>query len=128
MTCRQDTFGKHCPYFVRQLEQTQRIGNMTAAFSYHFTKIVLGIAILGNQLLIALCFLKRVKVGTLHILDDGNLKCCPVINVAHNNRNFHQASHLGSSPAAFTGDNFISVIRRMAHHNRLHNSVLTNGL
>jgi butyrate kinase len=70
MTGRKGTIGQHGSHLFRQFQQTQRIGDVAAALADHLAQIVLGIAILRNQLLIALCFFKRIEISTLDILDN----------------------------------------------------------
>jgi hypothetical protein len=124
MAGRQGAFGQHLPHFIGKFQQAQRIGDVAAAFTDDFAQVVLGIAILRNQLLIALRLFKRVEIRTLDIFDNSDLESGPVIDIPHDDRNIHQAGHLSGTPAPFTRDDFVSVVTGAAHHNRLHDSVL----
>ncbi len=54
---------------------------MRSALADDFTKIVLRIAMFGNQLIIAHGFFDRVEIGPLNVFDDGELQRCPIVDV-----------------------------------------------
>ncbi len=100
---------------------------MATAFADNLAKIVLRIAMLGNQLLVAQRFFEWIKIGTLYVLDNREFKRRTIIDVPDDNRNFSKASELRCAPATFAGNNFKAVLLDCAHHDRLHDPVLPNG-
>ena len=78
---------------------------MAAAFADDLTKIVLGIAVLRDQLLIAQSFVERIEIAALDVLDDGDFERGTVIDIANENRDVDQAGELCRTPATFTGNN-----------------------
>ena len=61
------------------LQQPQRVGDVAAALADDPGEIVLGVAELADQLLVAQRLLERVEVGALHVLDDRELERLAVV-------------------------------------------------
>ena len=79
---RQRAVDQHVADHVRQLQQPQRVGDMAAALADHLAEVGLGIAVLVDQLLVALRLFDRVEVGALDVLDDREFERGAVVDVA----------------------------------------------
>ena len=90
MTGRQRSVDQHVADDFRQLQQSQRIGDMAAALADDLAEIGLRVMVLVDQLLIAERLLDRIEVGALHVLDDGKFERHAVIDVADDDRRFGQ--------------------------------------
>ena len=82
---------------------------MAAAFTDDLGNLFLAIAEFFQQSAVALGFFQRVEVGALDILDDRDLQRLGVARLDDDDRDFVQAGALRRAPAAFAGDDFISV-------------------
>ena len=82
---------------------------MAAALADDFAEIVLGIAMLGDQLLIAERLLQRIEIGALDVLDDREFQRRLVVHVTDDDRNFDKARQLRGAPAPFAGDDLVNV-------------------
>ncbi len=94
---------------IRQRLQPQTVGNITAAFADHTGDIVLAVAEIADQRAIAFGFFERIEVRALHILDDRELQRFFVSRFDDDDRDFMQTGTLRRAPAAFAGDDLVSV-------------------
>ncbi|MNV72236.1 hypothetical protein D3C71_1653080 [compost metagenome] len=81
---------------------------------------------LGDKLLITQRFFQRIEIGPLNVFNDCDFERGPVIDVAHDNRHFHQTGKLGSTPAAFTRDDLELAVWQRPRDDRLNYPVLTD--
>ena len=100
---------------------------MAAALADDFAEIVLRIAVFGNQLLVTQRLFQGIEIRSLHILDNGDLKRCLVIDIANDHWNFDQTGKLRRPPAPFTGNDLIAIDRGGANDDRLYDAMLANG-
>ena len=111
---------------IGQRLQPQCIGNVAAALADHAGNVVLAVAEIADQRTVALRLFERIKVGTLHVLDDGKLQGFLVARFDDDDGHFVQAGTLRRAPAPFAGDDLESV-GRAAHrprHDRLNHAAL----
>ena len=99
MAGREPSVGQQVAQLVRQLEQPQRIGDMAAALADDLAEIGLRVLMIIDQLLVAERFLDRVEIGTLDVLDDRQLECGAIVDIADEHRDLDQSGPLGSTPA-----------------------------
>ena len=84
---------------------------MATTFADGFGDFVMAATKIVDQTLVAISLLNRPKVGPLDIFNQGEFKHRRVIQGPHQRRHLMQACTLRRSPAALTGNNFITVGR-----------------
>ena len=104
---------------------------MASALSDDIAEIGLGVVIIINQLLVALCLFNRIEIGPLDVFDDRQFKSLLVINITNDDGNLVEGCSLGSPPTAFTGNDFLPGTAGIftldrTNQNWLDNSVLGN--
>src|SRR5579862_7628964 len=111
---------------IGQRLQSERVGNMAAAFANHASDVVLTVAEIADQCAVAFSFFERIEIGALHILDDRKLQRLRVAGLDDDNRNLVQAGTLRRPPAALAGDDFVGVsdTARWPHNDGLDNAAL----
>ena len=77
---------------------------MAARFVDEPAELLLGVAVVVDQALIGLCFLDRVEVLALDILDQRDLERLLVAEIADDGGDFVQPRPLRRAPAPFAGD------------------------
>src|SRR5712692_5471084 len=101
---------------------------MTAALADDLGDVLLAVAKLVDQRLIAGRLLERIEVGALHVLDDRELQRLVIVHVERNDRNLMQTGALRRAPAPLAGDDLegVGVAARRANHDRLHDAALAD--
>ena len=89
--------------------------------------LLLGQAELVDELAERTCLLHRVQVGTLEVLDQGELEAVPVVHLADHGGDPLQAGQLGRPEAPLPGDELVAV-EQLRHEDRLEHAVLTDAL
>ena len=81
-----------------------------------------------DQALQPLRFFQRVKVFALDVFNQRHRQRGFIRNFTDQRRHFFQSGHLGSTPATFTRDDFVTLfaIIQRTHQNRLHQPAGTN--
>ena len=79
---------------------------MTARLVHQLGYVVLRVAVLRDQLMIALGFLDRIQVLTLNILDQRDLGRRRVVDLTDDRGDRMQARSLSCAPAALARNNF----------------------
>ena len=77
---------------------------MRPALADYLGELALAVAIVVNELLIAVGFLQRIEVGTLDVLDDGDFQRLAVVDVVHHHRHIVEAGALRRPPPPLAGD------------------------
>ena len=127
VSSRQASIRQHVADRIGKLQQPKAVGHMTTALADDLTQIILGVAMLGNQLLIAKRFFEGIEVGTLDVFDNGKFESSPVIDITDNDRNLDEPGQLGRTPTAFAGNDLEAVSSDSANDDRLHDPMLANG-
>ena len=105
----------------RQLQQTQRVGEVAAALADDLGQLLLGVAEALDQVAVAGRLLDGVEIGALHVLDDGELERLLIAQIAHDHRHLMQAGPLRRAPAPFAGDDLVAAALAIrARDDRLH--------
>ncbi|MNL20911.1 hypothetical protein D3C87_1421820 [compost metagenome] len=121
------TVRQHVPNRIGKFQKAKAVCNMASALADDFTEVVLGVAMFGDQLLIAHRFFKRIEIGTLDVFDDSQLQSRAVVYIPNDDRNVRKTGQLCRAPAPFTSDYLVTVDANRSHDHRLNNPVLTNG-
>src|SRR5688572_7999280 len=110
-----------------ELENAEEVGDRGAIFADLHRSFLLGEIEILDELAVAECFLDRVKVFALQILDESEFENFAVIRFADEDGKFGEAGDLGGAPAAFAGDQFIRAVAG-ANDERLKNPLLFYGI
>jgi len=119
---------EHGAHVFGQADQPQQVGNGGAGFTHSLCHLGLGQAELFLQALEGKGFFDRVQVFALDVLDQRHGDGGFIRHIADDGGNAVELGHLGSAPAAFTGNQFIAAFGNRAHHHRLHHTLLANGI
>ena len=111
-------------HLVRQVEQTQRVGDRRAALPHLLGDLSRRQVELVDQRRVATRSLDRVEVLAHHVLDEGERERLALIGAAHDCGHGLEASLIGRTPAALAGDDLVAAVGRRAHDDRLHDAVL----
>ena len=119
----------HALHGIRQLQQAQRVRHMAAALADDAGEIRLGVAKLGDQLLIAQRLLKGVEIRPLDVFDDGELERLAVTRLDEQDGHLVQAGTLPGPPATLSGDDLVNIrhARQGPHQDRLDDALLADG-
>ncbi|KSV69244.1 hypothetical protein N182_32735 [Sinorhizobium sp. GL2] len=101
---------------------------MASALADDLAEIVLRIAVLGDQLLVAKRFVERIEIRALDVFDDSDFKRRAIVNVANDNRDFGEPGQLCGTPAALAGDDLVAIDADGASNDRLDNTMLTDRI
>ena len=114
---------------VRQVEQTQRVSHMRAAFAQTFGQPFLGVGELIHQDAVAFGFVERRKILSLQIFDHGDFQGLLVVQLPLDDRHFVELGQLGGPPAPFPGDDLVALFAFLqpAHQDGLKNALAPNG-
>ncbi len=93
----------------RQFQQPQRVGDIAAALADDLRNLVLAVAEFVHQRAIAFRLFERIEIGALDVLDDRELQRLGVGRFDDDDGHFVQAGALRRAPAAFAGDDLVSV-------------------
>src|SRR3954447_26631200 len=80
--------------------------------------------------MVALRLFHRVEVFALHVFDDGDLERVRIAGVDRDDRYFVQAGDLRRAPAAFAGDDFVTILyaAHRPYHDRLDHAMLLDRI
>lgn len=84
------TIRQHVPNRIGEFQKTKAVCNMASALADDFTEVVLGVAMFGDQLLIAHGFFKRIEIGTLDVFDNSQLQSRAVVHIPNDDRNVRE--------------------------------------
>ena len=112
---------------LAEVQQTQGVGHGGAGFADTGGGVLLGQAIVVDELLIAAGLFHRVQVFPLQILHQRKLRDAAVVRLQDPDRDFQQAGHPGGAPAALAGNDLIIPVFEPAHDHRLDQAVPRNG-
>ena len=113
-------------HLCRQLEQAQIVGNRGAVLAHLLRKLVLREAVLLDEVLIGEGYFDGVEVFALNVLNERHLHHRFVARRADIGRHGAQARQLRSAPAAFAGNDFVSVVGVLAQRYGLNDADLPN--
>ena len=121
-------FLHHLQHRLRQIEQTQCIGNRRSGFSDPFGYLLLCHVVPLHQQLVPAGFLDCVEVLPLQVFNQRNLHRLFFIHLTDDDRNLLQARHPAGSPASFSCYQLIDAARQRTDQQRLQYAVLTDGI
>ena len=106
---------------LRQFQQPQRVGDVTATLADDLGDVLVAVAVLARQRLIAGALFQRIEIGALHVLDDGKLQRFAVARFQRHDGNLVQGRALRRPPAPLASDDLVSVLRtaHRTYHHRL---------
>ena len=107
-----------------QVEQTQAVGQRTAALAQFPGGLLLGQVTAGHQLPDAQCFFHRVQILALKVFHQRQLHGLLIRDILHDDRSLGQARHPAGTPAALTGHDEIAVYPVGPHRDGLQQTVL----
>ncbi len=110
-----------------QRQHAQQVGDMAAALMHGGGQHFLRVAEFVHQALVADGFFQRIEVAALDVFHERQFERQFVLHFANDHGNGIHARHLRGAPAAFTGDNFVFIVRYGAHEDGLHHAVLADG-
>src|SRR5690606_26736532 len=111
-----------------RIEQAQRVGDGRAALTDASRDLLLGQPELPDELAISQGLLNRVEVGSLDVLDEGDLQRLHSRDLANDDRHLGQAGGDGRPPAALAGDDLVGLLAdRTGDDQRLDDAVLADG-
>jgi hypothetical protein len=101
---------------------------VTTALTDNSGDVGMIVSMFGRQLRVAVSLFEGIKVGALHVFDDGNFKCFPIARLKDQDRDLMMAGLLSRAPAPFASYDFVSInnARDGANENGLDNSALPN--
>ena len=101
---------------------------MTTALTDNSGDVGMAVSMVGRQPRVAVSFFQGIEVGALHVFDNGNFKCFPIIRLKDQDWDFMMAGPLSRAPATFASDDFVSIndARDGSNKNGLNNSALPN--
>src|SRR5207249_11536378 len=111
----------------RQFQKAQGVSNDRAAFAHFGGDFLLRQLKLLDQLRITLCFLDRIEILALEVLNQRQLKHGPVISFSQDDRHFGQPKQLGGAPSPFTSDKLEMAVS-LPNNERLHDALLLNRI
>mmetsp|Transcript_29366 Transcript_29366/g.57287 ORF Transcript_29366/g.57287 Transcript_29366/m.57287 type:complete len:204 (-) Transcript_29366:7382-7993(-) len=126
MARRQLAFTQHDLHIIRQIEQTQEIGDVAPTFAERFRNFFLRVAKLLHQLTIPHRLFNRIQIRTLDVLNNRYFKNFGVVVVANNNGQLMKLRHLRSTPTTLSGNNFIAISRLFPHDQRLNHTLFSD--
>ena len=94
---------------IRQLQKPQQIADRRATPADCFSCLLVGQAELPNQAVQGFRFFEWIQVLALDVFDERHRNGCIVLNVTHDRRYLLQPCHLGCTPAALAGNDFIAL-------------------
>src|SRR5581483_4584821 len=92
----------------RQPQEAQRVGEMAAALADDLRHLLLRVAEALHQLAVAARLLDGIEVRALYVLDEGELGCLLVAEVAHDCGHVVQRRPLRGPPAPLAGDDLVA--------------------
>ncbi|OHC42845.1 MAG: hypothetical protein A2092_19625 [Rhodobacteraceae bacterium GWE1_64_9] len=129
MACTQLAIPNQIAHILGQIQESQQVGNMAAAFRKSFSQLFLRVTETIHQLAVGQSLFYCVQVSTLNVFNDPDLKNFGIIKFTNQHGHFMQLRHLRSTPAAFTCNNFILLrIRYRANDKWLKNTLLCQRL
>ncbi len=99
-------------HFGRQLQQTQRIGDVRAALADNARHSILCPAKLFHQLGIGIGLFHRVQIGPLDVFDNADFQHLDIVHFTDNDRHRNNSRGLRCTPATLTGNDL--VVTRLA--------------
>ena len=115
MSGRQITLPYQFQHIFGQVQKPQQVRNMASTFTQGFSHFFLRVPETIHQLPIPCSLFNRVEVRTLNVFDNRDFKNFNVGKFADNDRQLVQLSHLGRTPAPFTGNNLEGSVLAAAH-------------
>ena len=116
-------FHQHALHDLRQFEQSQQVAGGAARTPYRLCCDMVSHLEFVDQALDAHGFFQRIQVFTLDILDQRHRQRRIVRHAAHQHRHMGQPRQLCGAPAPLAGDDFIAAVGKLAHQDRLHDSL-----
>src|SRR5690625_635780 len=92
---------------VREVEQAEGVGDVRPAFADGPRQLFLGVPELGHETMVALGFLHRVEILTLHVLDQSKFQRLSIAQLTDEYSYLVQLRFLGRAPAPFPRDNLV---------------------
>ena len=115
-------------YALRQVQQAQGIGHHRPGFPQPRRYLLLGHAAVLHQAAVALGLLQRGQVLPLQVLYQRQLPHLGVIRLYYDRRDLAQSGHPAGPPAPLPRDDLIHPAGQRAHHHRLQNTMLPDGI
>ena len=115
-------------YALRQVQQAQGIGHHRPGFPQPRRYLLLGHTAVLHQAAVALGLLQRGQVLPLQVLYQRQLPHLGVIRLYHDRRDLAQSGHPAGPPAPLPRDDLIHPAGQRAHHHRLQNTMLPDGI
>ena len=116
------------PYGGGQAQQAQGIGDGAAGFAHLLGGFLLGHVIGLDQGLETGGFLHGIQVLPLEVFDHGQLGGLPVVGFDDDHRHLLEPRDPGGPPAALTGNDLVIAGGKLAHRQRLDDTVFTDGV
>ena len=118
---------QHITDLFGQFEQSEAVCHVAAALADNISKIVLGVTVIGDELLVTKRLVQRIEIRPLHVFNNRDLERHPVVNVSDQHRDLDKACPLSGPPAPFPGNDLMAPLTDRPHHNRLDNAMLVDG-
>ena len=100
---------QHILYTDIKLQKTHAVCDRCAVLGYAVRNLFLCEMELLDQLLERLCFLDRIQIRTLDVLDQRDLHRLLLIILADQHRDIRDPRKLCSAPTALTGDDLVVI-------------------
>ena len=124
MTGRDLALEEHLLGVFGKLEQAQGVGDRRAALRHSARNFGLGEVLALHEAFVAVGFLDRVQIGTLDVLDKGELEGLIVLDVLHAHGHLLQAREFAGLPTALAGNDLIGAAVHLAHKDGLQQAFL----
>jgi hypothetical protein len=112
---------------LRKFEETEEVGDRGAVFAGALRHLFLGESEFAGEALVGVGLLDGIEILALEVLDDRDLHCLLVRDLADDGRDRGLACLLGSAPSALTGDELVAS-GDLAYGDWLHDAGNLDGL
>jgi hypothetical protein len=111
-----------------QVEQAQQVGSGAARAADRLGGSLVRIGELVDQASDGLCFLERIEVFALDVLDQRHRERLLVGHLAHDDRHLVETSQLRRPVAPFTGHDLVALVGQRPNEDGLHHAMQTDGV
>jgi len=113
--------------FTREAKEPQGVCNGCSIAADASSDFFLGQSQSFYKLLISLCFLDRIEVLAMNVLNEREFEHVLIRDVTDDRRDLQQSSHLGCSPSAFSGNQLVAKAAT-SNDNRLYETMSSDGV